>query len=111
MTWTVFIKVLSSFCIWLEKELYIISSGIDEIISEEHNKNFKSILLEYSQGRSLGIPKYKVKKEEGPDHDKLFTIEVMINNQVLGMGKGNSKKKAEMIAAKNALKKLNVDWS
>jgi ribonuclease-3 len=79
-----------------------------KIISEEQNKNFKSILLEYSQSKNLGLPQYLVRNEEGPDHNKLFTIEVSINNQVLGMGKGNSKKKAEQISAKNALKKLNI---
>jgi ribonuclease-3 len=79
-----------------------------KIISEEQNKNFKSILLEYSQSKNLGLPQYLVRNEEGPDHEKLFTIEVLINNEVLGMGKGNSKKKAEQLSAKNALKKLNI---
>ncbi len=81
---------------------------IDKIISEDQNKNFKSMLLEYSQSKNLGLPQYIVKNEEGPDHNKLFTIEVLINNEVLGMGKGNSKKKAEQISAKSALKKLNI---
>ena len=80
----------------------------EKIISEKQNRNFKSILLEYSQSKSLGLPHYYVRNEEGPDHNKLFTIEVKVNNQVLGMGKGNSKKKAEQISAKNALKKLNI---
>lgn len=80
----------------------------DEIIAAEHNKNFKSILLEYSQSKNMGLPQYIVKHEEGPDHDKIFTIEVLINNQVLGLGKGNSKKRAEQMSAKNALKKLNL---
>jgi ribonuclease-3 len=79
-----------------------------KVISEEQNKNFKSILLEYSQGKNLGLPQYMVRKEEGPDHDKLFTIDVLLNNQVMGRGKGNSKKKAEQISARNALKKLNI---
>ena len=81
---------------------------INKIISEEQNKNFKSILLEYSQSKNLGLPQYLVRYEEGPDHDKLFTIEVLINNEVLGTGKGNSKKKAEQLSAKTALKKLNI---
>jgi ribonuclease-3 len=80
----------------------------DKIICEEQYKNFKSMLLEYSQSKNLGLPHYMVRDEEGPDHDKLFTVEVLINNEVLGMGKGNSKKKAEQISAKNALKKLNI---
>lgn len=79
-----------------------------KVVSEEQNKNFKSILLEYSQGNSLGLPQYLVRKEEGPDHDKLFTVEVLLNNEVMGRGKGNSKKKAEQISARNALKKLNI---
>ncbi|MBC8181940.1 ribonuclease III [candidate division KSB1 bacterium] len=83
-------------------------SRINEIVSEDRNKNFKSILLEYSQGNSLGAPRYKVKREDGPDHEKLFTIEVLIKDEVLGTGKGNSKKKAEQIAANNALKKINI---
>ena len=56
----------------------------------------------------MGVPRYKVKKEEGPDHDKLFTIVVSIKDEALGIGKGNSKKSAEQIAAKNALKKINI---
>ncbi len=80
----------------------------NKIISEEQNKNFKSILLEYSQSKNLGLPQYLVRDEEGPDHNKVFTIEVIINNEVLGIGKGNSKKKAEQLSAKSALKKLNV---
>lgn len=80
----------------------------DRILNEEHYRNFKSILLEYSQSKNMGLPQYHVCDEEGPDHEKLFTIEVCINNQVLGVGKGNSKKGAEQISAKNALKKLNV---
>jgi len=79
-----------------------------KIISEEQNRNFKSMLLEYSQSKNLGLPHYNVRNEEGPDHEKLFTIEVKVNNEVLGSGKGNSKKKAEQISAKNALKKLNI---
>lgn len=80
----------------------------EKIIVEEQNRNFKSMLLEYSQSKNLGLPQYVVRNEEGPDHEKLFTIEVLISNQVLGIGKGNSKKKAEQVSAKNALKKLNI---
>jgi ribonuclease III len=81
---------------------------IDKILKEEQNQNFKSILLEYSQGNCFGLPIYTVINEEGPDHNKIFTIEVKVNDQVLGLGTGNSKKRAEQIAAKNALKKLSL---
>ena len=81
---------------------------IEEFLNEEQNLNFKSILLEYSQGKSYGLPIYSIKNEDGPDHNKLFTIEVKVNKKVLGVGEGNSKKKAEQMAAKKALKKLEL---
>jgi len=45
--------------------------------------NYKSTLLEYTQARSLGIPRYSVIHEEGPEHDRRFTIEVSIGATVL----------------------------
>ncbi len=83
-----------------------ILNELSTIITEERNKNFKSMLLEYSQSKSYGLPVYFVTREEGPDHNKVFTIQVKVNDQVLGVGTGNSKKFAEQMAAKNALKKL-----
>ncbi|OQX87264.1 ribonuclease III [candidate division KSB1 bacterium 4484_87] len=83
-------------------------SKIDEILAKDQYKNFKSMLLEFAQSRGMGVPRYVVRKEEGPDHKKIFTIDVLIRNKALGSGKGNSKKKAEQIAAKNALRRLKV---
>ncbi|MEZ4689035.1 MAG: putative dsRNA-binding protein [Ignavibacteria bacterium] len=54
------------------------------------------------------IPEYSIIKEEGPEHNKLFTVEVFVNKRSLGIGKGKSKKQAEQEAAKNALKHLDV---
>jgi ribonuclease III len=65
--------------------------------------NYKSALLEYAQARSLGIPRYSVIQEEGPEHDRRFTIEVSIGTQSWGTGSGRSKKEAEQVAAANAL--------
>jgi ribonuclease III len=83
-----------------------ILNDLTTILSEERNRNFKSMLLEYSQSKSYGLPAYHVMREEGPDHNKVFTIQVKVNDQVLGKGSGNSKKYAEQMAAKNALRKL-----
>jgi len=71
--------------------------------------NYKSCLLEYAQGRGEGTPVYTVIAEQGPDHEKIFTIEVQIENKVLGKGSGNSKKKAEQEAAHRALDLLKLD--
>ncbi|NOS84466.1 MAG: hypothetical protein HOP31_04920, partial [Ignavibacteria bacterium] len=54
------------------------------------------------------IPDYKVINQEGPEHNKLFTVEVQINQRALGIGKGRTKKTAEQEAASNALKNLDV---
>ena len=83
-------------------------SGIGDILREEQHRNFKSMLLEYAQARNWGAPVYLLKREEGPDHDKLFTVEVKVNNRIRGLGKGCSKKKAEQRAAQAALEALEV---
>lgn len=74
--------------------------------SAQTDDNYKSALLEYSQRNSLGIPRYSVLKEEGPEHDRRFTIEVIVGNQSYGTGSGKSKKDAEQSAAAQALEKI-----
>lgn len=66
--------------------------------------DFKSYLQEYYQSRSQSCKiRYVVTKEEGPDHEKLFHVNVLVNKSVVGKGAGKSKKLAEQDAAKNAL--------
>ena len=69
--------------------------------------NYKSALLEYAQARSLGVPRYTVVKEDGPDHDRRFTVEVFLGAESLGLGTGRSKKDAEQAAAAQALDRIN----
>jgi ribonuclease-3 len=73
--------------------------------------NYKSALLEYAQARSLGIPRYGVVREEGPEHDRRFTVEVLINAKSWGTGSGRSKKEAEQSAAEQALDHIQSDLS
>jgi ribonuclease-3 len=82
---------------------------MESTLNDEGHRNFKSILLEYAQSRNLGAPVYSIRSQEGPDHDKWFTIEVKIQNQIMGVGEGNSKKIAEQHAARNALEKLHSE--
>jgi len=74
----------------------------------QFDENYKSKLLEYTQANTDFIPDYKVINQEGPEHNKLFTVEVSINARALGIGKGRTKKQAEQEAASNALKNLDV---
>jgi ribonuclease-3 len=70
------------------------------------DRNFKSALLELAQARGLGAPRYNVIKEEGPDHDRTFTIEVLIGDESCGVGAGKNKKAAEQAAAEQAYESL-----
>lgn len=72
------------------------------------DNNFKSQLLEYAQKEHIEDIEYYVIKEEGPQHQKSFTVEVKLNNKVLGAGSGKNKKSAEQNAAKNALQKIKI---
>ncbi len=83
-----------------------IMGNFDDIIQDELHTNFKSMLLEYAQSQNLGSPCYTVKSVEGPDHERVFTIAVKIQDEVLGSGTANSKKRAEQLAAREALRTL-----
>lgn len=67
--------------------------------------DYKSSLQEYIQTEQ-GTLKYDLVKEEGPAHNKQFTIEVSVDGIVYGIGTAHSKKEAEQEAAKSALEKL-----
>lgn len=68
--------------------------------------NYKDILMRYTQNKSIDLPLYELKKEDGPNHDKSFVIRVIVNNQCVGEGTAKNKKQAEQYAAYHALKKL-----
>jgi len=67
--------------------------------------NYKALLQEYAQGEFKTLPEYTVLAEVGPDHDRVFQIQVALNGEILGTGQGRSKKKAEQESARQALQK------
>ncbi|MDR1759226.1 MAG: ribonuclease III [Fibrobacter sp.] len=79
---------------------------IDEILTKKEFVNHKSALLEYMQSKGLPPPKYHLVEESGPEHLKVFKIEVLLEDNVRGSGKGISKKQAEQEAARIALESL-----
>lgn len=66
----------------------------------------KSRLQELTQARSQQTPVYKLVREEGPDHARRFTVEVIVGGEKLGRGTGSSKQQAEKAAARRALEHL-----
>jgi ribonuclease III len=69
-------------------------------------KNYKALMQHYVQKELSTQPVYRVVKEEGLDHDKLFVVELLADDSVLGIGEGPSKKAAESAAAKAAFLKI-----
>jgi len=71
------------------------------------DQNYKSQLLEYTQSEKMELPVYTLLNEEGPQHDRTFTIQVKIGENLTGIGVGKNKKSAEQEAAKNLIRLLS----
>jgi ribonuclease III len=70
--------------------------------------DYKSALQEHLQSRDLPLPEYRLAAAVGPDHRKLFEVELVVRGDTLAKGSGPSKKEAEQEAARRALEKLRV---
>jgi ribonuclease-3 len=81
------------------------------ILMEQKDQDPKSILQEWVQSQGLGTPQYRTVSSEGPDHEKIFTIEVSVNGQVFGIGHGSSKRIAAKEAARAALQTTGLIYS
>lgn len=88
---------------FLEKYLF---PKIEPIAAGGEKYDYKSQLQEVVQQKNKITPVYKVLKEEGPDHNKTFTVEVLAGNNSLAEGSGRSKQEAEQSAAKTALEQI-----
>lgn len=91
--------------IFLEKTFMPFIVEVDENFEKF---NAKAILQEYTQSLTKKTPVYKIIEEIGPQHDKIFVVEVSYMNEVLAVGKGKTKKEAEQDAAYSACVKLEV---
>lgn len=88
-----------------------VQKAVDNFVDFDHlehaQDNYKSVLLELAQSKKLAAPTYKVVDLSGPDHNRTFKIQVLIGEKVYGQGIGKNKKKAEQLAASEALKSLS----
>lgn len=80
-----------------------IISKFDDILESGSWMDPKSHLQELAQSKETSTPIYRVISEEGPDHDKIFTVGVFVNNQLRGQGTGPSKQAGQQKAAEAAL--------
>ena len=75
-------------------------------VTKLHNADYKTQLQELVQQKRNQVLSYTLAGETGPDHDKQFEVEVSLNGNVVGRGKGSSKKRAEQDAARAAIENL-----
>jgi ribonuclease-3 len=68
--------------------------------------DFKSALQELAQSRKLPQPRYTIVKERGPEHSKIFTVEVRIGKEITSQADGSTKKSAAQQAARDIYEKL-----
>ena len=87
---------------FLKKHLF---TKLPAILKEKAYLDPKSHLQELVQAQKLPTPKYRVIKASGPDHKKTFTVAVMVDDQVVGEGTGQSKRQAQQQAARLAIEK------
>jgi len=95
----------------LKETVKIIKRHFNSLLKEVSKKgkfyqDYKSELIEYIQKKWNIIPKFTVINTQGPDHDKTFHVEVVINKSIKGIGYGKSKKEAEQNCSKDVLNKL-----
>ncbi|MBP5204968.1 ribonuclease III [Candidatus Saccharibacteria bacterium] len=82
---------------------------IDQILADESWRDPKSYFQELAQRYDGVTPVYKVMKEEGPDHDKMFTVGVYVGKNLRGVGVGHSKQEAQGAAATEGIKRYRKE--
>ena len=81
---------------------------IQQVLADQHARNYKSMLQQYAQFHWSRAPEYHMLDEKGPDHSKCFEIAVTINGRHFPSAWGMNKKEAEQEAARRALVDLGV---
>lgn len=87
----------------------LLEPKINQMVQKQEINDFKSVLQEEVQKKGWPLPHYQVVKEKGPEHRKIFYVEVRVGEGkffIKGLGKGPTKKSAEQFAAKETLEKL-----
>lgn len=91
---------------WLEPLLRV---EAERAITQQNIKDAKSLLQELAQGRLSVTPRYQVTSEEGPAHERVFSVQALLGDVVIGVGAGRNKREAEQAAAAAAL--ADPGWS
>jgi ribonuclease-3 len=87
----------------------LLPEATDQIMAADQGQDPKSVLQEWIQSRGYSHPIYRTIAERGPDHAKLFEVEVLIDGKVYGRGIGGSKQSAAKSAARAAMDALGIE--
>ena len=83
-----------------------ISAEIERVLENRHVQDYKSLLQEFCQHLYKNYPDYRLVKRSGPEHSRIFWVEVTVNGKAYGPAIGRNKKSAEREAAKIAYEAL-----
>lgn len=86
----------------------MLKPAAENIITTKKHEDSKSMLQEWVQGQGLAPPLYQTVASDGPEHNKIFIVEVVIEERIVGRGEGHSKQAAAKSAADEALKSLDL---
>jgi len=86
----------------------LFAAAIESAVRHKTGSDHKTRLQEFFQARHGRPPAYRLAQAEGPDHQRLYTVEVCFDGEVIGVGQGRTKKGAEQAAALEALEHLDV---
>jgi len=81
---------------------------VEDVDANFEKFNAKAVLQEFTQSKNKQLPSYKIVEEKGPEHDKIFVVEVSYMDEVLALGEGKTKREAEQAGAYDACKKLGA---
>ena len=87
----------------------ILSLFNEKIKKKIFSVDYKSALQEWCQKKYRQTPEYRLKKEEGPQHKKMFHVDALIDSKLAGSGSDRQKKQAEQNAAKAAIESLSIN--
>lgn len=87
----------------------LLSEAADHVLETHAIDDPKSKFQEWAQSRGHSAPSYVTRSATGPDHSKIFTVEVLVDGEVQGSGTGTSKQSAAKAAAQAALTRLGIN--
>jgi ribonuclease-3 len=84
-----------------------LSAEIDKVLENRHTQDYKSLLQEFCQRQYKNYPNYRLVKSTGPEHERIFWVDVIVNGKTFGPASGRNKKSAEQEAARLAYEALD----